>query len=169
MTARIILRQQKVSTIAQVLTTIAKTQAAIVQQGENNLKKEADKPAPPQTNGKASPEVKVPDKTTLDRAQWAQCFLKSIVSAGQGYVNDQNEFKKATSAQQKLLTAISNNRDPATAFALVAVVGTGLDDNSFTLLDDYLGKLNEELATLQKSFKEAAGCYGSGEGQDRRG
>lgn len=144
-TARIILRQQKVATVIHLLSLIHATQAALVQQGAENLDA---KTSPTPLNAPTA----AADKTTLDRAQWAQCLFSTIVNAAKGFTEYGKGLEKATAEQQRLLGVILKSEDPSKAFVLVAVVGTGLDNESFTLLDAYIEELNGSLGPIKSSI-----------------
>jgi hypothetical protein len=147
LSARIVLRQQKVAAIAHVLALIANAQTALVKQGADNLQALANS----QNSKKAGDAgvANVSSQTNADRAQFVECLLQNVGTAGQDFLTATAQGKQINAAQQKLLAAIQNSKDSSTAFALVAVVGSGLDEGSFDLLNLYLRALKTQLEKLK--------------------
>src|SRR5581483_4233840 len=72
-------------------------------------------------------------------------FLTSILSDFKAIADamkaDATVQQESSDLQKQLLGQIQDSRDSGSALALVALFGTGLDADSFALLDDYLKRL----------------------------
>lgn len=150
---RIALRQQRVSAAAAVLRLIVAAQQLVTDQArqasdaqQTTIKNLAAAPAPA-VGAPPAPPAKINKDDVQARIKWVQSLLQTLADAGRTASQDKQLQASATAMQSKLLAAAESSRDPATAYALSAVVGTGLDDDSFLLLDLYLDALEAKLKT----------------------
>jgi hypothetical protein len=88
------------------------------------------------------------------RIQWINGLFSRLAAVGLQMRAEDSARQVGTDLQRKLLAAVDESRDPASAVALAAVVGTGLDDDSFALLDDYVARLAGEVDVLHESMKD---------------
>lgn len=95
------------------------------------------------------------DKIRSDRVKWFREVAGALAGAADTVRKRDDLIARATQRQLDVLSAIERSRDPESASALAAVIGTGLDDRSFELLDAYLAELQKRLDALQPPPEDA--------------
>jgi len=161
---RIHVRETLVAAVAKDIELLGKLEHSILEQAKadakraqddlNGAQKEAD------TKGTPVGDVPIPDATTaadrkkLDqlrcqRINWALGVVQAFRDAGQQLKENDALRAKAGTIQGKLLDEIQASRDPAGAYAIVALLGTGLGEDDFVVLEGYLGFLDAKLQAIK--------------------
>lgn len=154
-------RTNKVETIAKILEVLAEGQAALV-------KNAADQASTALTNLQTltnKTSLTVSNLSTLKTnhvtvADMLQFLQTALITAGSQTATNEMIQTNATALQKLILSQAESSRDPASAYALVALVGSGLGTNDLLLLDTYLANLqlvlSNELQTVKPPPKKMA-------------
>lgn len=158
---RIDRRQAQVAAVMGVLEVIAKAQKEVraeaatrKAEAQEELKywtTAATRPVvgpPPSTQPTTRPNETQAQARRRERMEWISDLLGAIANAGELARDSELIRARATRLQQALLTQIRASQDPASAYALVAIVGTGLDDDSIALLATYVDALKENVEAI---------------------
>lgn len=150
-------RQRRIGAIAAALDALAAANRALVAQDSLQLKQAnqsspaQDCPESGQQQAQDSPQARV---TKI--LETLNGFRQAIIDAGRNEQKNQVTMARATAMQRTLLEAAEGSRDPASAYALVAVIGTGLRPQDMLMLDQYLIELDATLAQLEARLQRAA-------------
>jgi hypothetical protein len=155
-------RYRKVQAAGAVLKALAVGQGAVITQGKANLERvSADLKARQAAAAKAAAgdtaETPPADETSRQAAERRAAalvesvflFRDRVTAAGERAAERRNFLRTGEELQAKLLDAVRQSRDKATAYALVAVLGTGLSDAGDDRLDAFIRHLASRLADLE--------------------
>jgi hypothetical protein len=101
------------------------------------------------TDKQKADERKARDVLRCKRVKWALSVIDAFRDAGEKLRDNQVLRGTANTLQLRLLDEIRASRDPAEAYAVVALVGTGLSENDFLVLTKYLDELEQHLAKVE--------------------
>jgi hypothetical protein len=150
---RIATRELKVTAIAKVLKLTADAHQVLAEETNKKYKQTEAELAQLQNKPDAAGAAST-DPTGNARVQWVHDLFQKIVDSRTAFLNNQEVMKTANDVQRKVLAEIEASRDPVEAAALVPIVGTGLSDFDFAILDAYVIKLDKELETLDLSIQK---------------
>lgn len=169
---RVQVRQLKLAAVVRAMALLGEAQAALLKHAEEDAKKAAADTAALEKKVKdgaeKGPVTKFPelatepttkptsddakrqrDKLRCARVKWVIDLVAAFESAGEEFRKNEDLLKTATELQRQLLADIRDSADPASTKALIAVLGTGLRDEDFYLLDDYLAHLNAQIKQIK--------------------
>jgi len=154
---RIVVREVKVSAIAKVLQLLAEAHRSEALEAAKKLKANSAELA--KDDPSAAPPAAGEDLATAQaqadaRMKWLSQLYTTFKKVRQDIAKNKELLGSANELQRKLLADIEKSRDPEEATALVAVVGTGLSDQDFLLLDGLLKYFDEQLAYFTKHAPE---------------
>jgi hypothetical protein len=153
-------RLEKILAIVQVMEALAKGHKLLLEKGkakadrsqkaingrikdlEKNKGAASSQSAGPEKAKEAAKNEKDPVLELLDQ------FIDLVTRVGKEESKNNQARKQAEELQQALLERANESRDPSSIYALVAIVGTGLDSDSLTKLESFHSKLAERLAGL---------------------
>jgi hypothetical protein len=140
-------RLLKLQTIAKIIDTLGK--------GEKALIKDSQKSVSTASAALTNSVPVVPAVTAPDPAQeLLASFRKAIVDSG-NHLRTNEQFRASLSAlQRSVLDEANASRDPASAYALVALTDRGLREKDLVLLDKFLEHLSS-LLDQQKAANDA--------------
>jgi hypothetical protein len=160
---RIDVRVVKIAAIARVLEALGTGEKLRVARAKRNVRaadaatrRLADAAAPP-TTAPAAPRESGAFVDVLGRLEQA------IRQAGRDALATAEARDQAMALQRKLLETAEASRDPASVYALVAAIGTGLGDEDFRLLDAFLAHLEGHLERLGSPMPSSAAAVGDTE------
>jgi hypothetical protein len=139
-------RYRKVQAVGAVLRALGLGQEALIIQAKENVRRVTDDlqrrqqqaaKAAADKQKDISPADKAANKAADDADAYAQAkaqefvdllfkFREAIASAGKAAAETDAKRNQATAIQREILAAVEQSRDAASAYALVAVIGTGL-------------------------------------------
>ncbi|MDB5553456.1 MAG: hypothetical protein JWL86_3440 [Rhizobium sp.] len=158
-------RYRKVQAVGAVLRALGLGQEALIIQAKENVTRVTDDlERRQQQAAKAAADKqkdisaadKAANKTADDEDAYAQAkakefvdllfkFREAVASAGKAAAETDAKRNQATAVQREILAAVEQSRDAASAYALVAVIGTGLSKDSGNRLNDFLKNLEDRL------------------------
>jgi hypothetical protein len=162
---RVSIRQLKVAAIVRALTLLAQAQDALLAHAKQDAElaktalqkaQDAEKAASatqpvgkfPTTSPTATPTDQQRQELKCKRVQWVIDLYAAVETAGVLLKENKELLATATEQQRALLAQLRDSADPASAKALIALLGTGLRDLDFDLLDAYLAYLDDEIQDI---------------------
>ena len=148
-------RYRKIQAVGAVLKALALGQEAMIIQAKANVDRAIKNVERQQAvaNGSMSPaaadRADKADKTANERAaelvETLFGFRTAVIAAGKEATDLAKRRSDAESLQKEILAAVDRSRDPASAYALVAMIGTGLGAESAEQLDHFINTLTLRL------------------------
>jgi hypothetical protein len=155
-TNQIAARMRKIQAIGKVLQALAEGQAALAKQAakqaSNNFVSLTNllQKAQQLSSGTNTPPPIVAGETSTNNYSIANMLLllqSEVIAAGKQWSQNDSIKTNATSLQKLILQQAENSRDPASAYALVAIIGTGLGSNDMASLDNFLTNLQAKIVS----------------------
>ncbi len=135
----------KVQAIGKILLALTDGQKALVAEAAQKVGNATN--ALVNATNKASKITATP--ISLNLSDLLSYFQTALITSGEQYRSNAILNSSATDLENQILKEVTASRDPASTYALAAVVGTGLDETSFTNLDLFLSYLSEGLIVME--------------------
>jgi len=145
-TNQIVMRIRKIQAIGKVLQALSEGQAALAKQAANQAATNLATLTNLLVN--ASQLSNTNKNTSTNNSSIANMLLllqSEVIGAGRQWSQNEEVKSNATALQKLILAQAENSRDPASAYALVAIIGTGLGSNDMVSLDNFITNLQARI------------------------